>query len=507
MFQLIKSLSKSEKRYFKIFASRHTIGDENLYVKLFDAIDKQSEYDEDAIRKKFKGTKLAKNLSSVKVHLTNLILRSLRQFNGTSKKKYDVRELLDYADILYEKGLYVHAAKVLEKAKKIAKEYDLYISLDEISILERDIAHKTSDYDLLQKFLNETQYETKKYREINEHLAEYEVLTTKLHALIVKHNRTRSTVGKDRYDDIMEHPLLQTPVNEQPFACQIEYHAVWGTYHLVTGNMKDCVFHRKKVVELLESRPHLIMDDPKTYISHMRVLMISLGGNRMFKDFDEAVGRVQKFIASIPEGKKSINLRTEIYTTIYNAKLDIDLDRGLFEEAEDFAKDVEKELEQFSYTIATDGQSVLLYNLFYVYFGLGNFKTALKWMNELMNKKFGEIRVDLQCFSRIMNIVLHYELGNHDLIENLVRSADRFITKKERKFRFETAFLKFANHSLTQPDVGTAAFEEFHLILNTIFEDKFEKKALHYFDFMSWAESKFDSRSFADIMRAKGEEK
>jgi hypothetical protein len=46
LFRLIKSLTTAEKRYFKIFASRHSIGGKNEYVNLFDAIDKQSKYDE-----------------------------------------------------------------------------------------------------------------------------------------------------------------------------------------------------------------------------------------------------------------------------------------------------------------------------------------------------------------------------------------------------------------------------------------------------------------------------
>ncbi len=44
LFQLIKSLDQSEKRYFKVFATMHIKGsDNNKYVGLFDAIDKQDD--------------------------------------------------------------------------------------------------------------------------------------------------------------------------------------------------------------------------------------------------------------------------------------------------------------------------------------------------------------------------------------------------------------------------------------------------------------------------------
>ena len=40
LFELIQAMSKSEKRYFKLMSSRHTIGKENNYVRLFDFLDK-----------------------------------------------------------------------------------------------------------------------------------------------------------------------------------------------------------------------------------------------------------------------------------------------------------------------------------------------------------------------------------------------------------------------------------------------------------------------------------
>ena len=61
LHRLIKSLTKPEKRYFKVFSSRHVIGDQNNYLVLFDAIDRQGEYDEAKLIKKFKNVKQSEN--------------------------------------------------------------------------------------------------------------------------------------------------------------------------------------------------------------------------------------------------------------------------------------------------------------------------------------------------------------------------------------------------------------------------------------------------------------
>ena len=53
LFKLIKSLSKSEKGYFKKYANFHVRNDQNNYTRIFDAIDLQKEYDEKKIIRKF----------------------------------------------------------------------------------------------------------------------------------------------------------------------------------------------------------------------------------------------------------------------------------------------------------------------------------------------------------------------------------------------------------------------------------------------------------------------
>ena len=55
LHELIQSLTKSEKRYFKLLSSRHTIGEENNYILLFDFIEKQDLYDEEQLKSHFKG--------------------------------------------------------------------------------------------------------------------------------------------------------------------------------------------------------------------------------------------------------------------------------------------------------------------------------------------------------------------------------------------------------------------------------------------------------------------
>ena len=124
LFQLIKALTKQEKRYFKLHASRHVIGKENKYVKLFDAIDQQKEYNEERIKKKFNHAPITRQLHVAKNYLYHLLLDSLRSYHE-SKSEDKFFTLLRNAQLLFNKGLYCKAdssktfVKVLDAPNKI----------------------------------------------------------------------------------------------------------------------------------------------------------------------------------------------------------------------------------------------------------------------------------------------------------------------------------------------------------------------------------------------------
>ena len=146
LFQLIKSLDQSEKRYFKVFATMHIKGsDDNKYVKLFDAIDNQDEYSESEIRKQFANEKFLNQLHVAKNYLYNTILKSLRLYYSEKSKLNELMDTLRDVQILYDKSLFRQCIKHLEKAKKIAYAYEKYAQILAILDWEKTLA-RTNAY-------------------------------------------------------------------------------------------------------------------------------------------------------------------------------------------------------------------------------------------------------------------------------------------------------------------------------------------------------------------------
>ncbi|MGF7231275.1 MAG: hypothetical protein ACQR30_07905, partial [Arachidicoccus sp.] len=122
LFQLIKSLEKSEKRNFKLFIKRMSGSEDLKIVQLFDALDKMDEYDEETLLKRNKAIK-KQQLSNMKAHLVKQILASLRLLKDDSSLEMTLNEQMAWARILYSKGLYIQSLKVLDKVKQLASSF------------------------------------------------------------------------------------------------------------------------------------------------------------------------------------------------------------------------------------------------------------------------------------------------------------------------------------------------------------------------------------------------
>ena len=133
LFVLVKTLTKSEKRNFKLYVNRIQSNEEVKFIQLFDVLDKLSDYDEEQILRKIPAIKKSQ-LSNLKRHLYKQLLISLRMVHIQKNIDIQIREQLDFAKILYNKGLYLQSLKLLERIKTIAKEH--HQDIHHLEILE-----------------------------------------------------------------------------------------------------------------------------------------------------------------------------------------------------------------------------------------------------------------------------------------------------------------------------------------------------------------------------------
>ena len=199
-------------------------------------------------------------------------------------------------------------------------------------------------------------------------------------------------------------------------------------------------------------------------------------------------------------------IKAKVFERSYNHELTMYLTTCQFEKAVYLISDIEKGVEEFREAIDKQHEIIFYFDFAYLYFMQQEYKKALLWCNKIINDAVIDIRQDVYCFARILNLLIHYELGNEDLLEYRVKSAYRYLHKRQRLYKFETSVLNFIRkkipHIVSDKNL-IGAFKELKTELEEITKDPFEKKAIEYFDFISWIESKIENRPFADIVRQK----
>ncbi len=96
------------------------------------------DYDEQLLLKKSKGIK-KQQLSNLKGLLYKQILSSLRLIKDTDNVDMLLHEQMDYARILYNKGLYLQSLRVLDKMKELARANNQFTYLQQALFFEKKI--------------------------------------------------------------------------------------------------------------------------------------------------------------------------------------------------------------------------------------------------------------------------------------------------------------------------------------------------------------------------------
>ena len=93
---------------------------------------------EDAVFKKIP-TITRQQLPNIKAHLYGELLIALRLLYSEKNTEIQIRDQIDFARILYNRGLILQALKILEKVKVTAKSNSHFILMQDILQFEKDI--------------------------------------------------------------------------------------------------------------------------------------------------------------------------------------------------------------------------------------------------------------------------------------------------------------------------------------------------------------------------------
>ena len=500
LFQLVKSLGKSEKRNFKLYITRNKSSEELKVVQLFDALDKMDSYDEALLLRKYKSIK-KQQLSNLKAHLYRQILSSLRLITDQDNVDMQLHEQMDYARILYNRGLYLQSLKVLDKMKELAKNHNQFTYLQQALFFEK----KIEGLHITRSLKNRADILSKEADDVNKHLSNVSKLSNlalQLYGWYINNgfahdDNEERAVAAFLNDNLPANPQQLTGFYERLYLYQ-SY--CWKAF--IRQDFLQYYRYTQKWVDLFHESPNMIAMESGHYIKGMHNLMGSHFNLGNYKKLDETLKQFEKFCNSkTVQGNHNNLIQCFIYHTI--SALNKHFISGEFTEGLKLVPGIEEKLGEYEIYLDRHRILVIYYKIACMYFGAGQFDTAIDYLNKIINWKV-DLRNDLQCYARLLHLIAHYEIGNMDLLEYLAKSVYRFMAKMQNLSVVEDELFKFLRKSLTlTPNKLKPEFEKLVHKLKQLENKPLETRAFMYLDIISWLESKINNVPVQEIIKKK----
>jgi hypothetical protein len=489
LFQLIKSLEKAEKRHFKLYIKRSSSREDLKIIQLFDAIDKGKDYDEKLILKKLPGIEKPQ-FANLKAHLYKELLASLR-----------LLKQLDYARILYNKGLYLQSLKILERAKDLAKSYHQESFLIQIISLEKKIEtlHITRSGEGAADRLTEEANDVNNQR--NE-ITALSNLALQLYQWYVKHGHARNVKDEKGVRQFFKQNMQLNASELKGFYQLLYLYQSYCWYAFIRQDFLMYYRYSKKWADLFKNEPIMIAVETGHYIKGMHNLMTANFDLRNFKQFDKYLARFERFTLSKPANQHD-NFRMQAFVYLTSAKINQHLMKGTFGDGVKLVPVIEKGLDEFQMYIDRHRVLVIQYKTALLYFGNGNYDESIDQLQKIINGPV-DMRIDLQCYARLLHLMAHFELGNDAIIESLIKSVFRFMSRMENLTVVEEEMFKFLRDNVYESAAKLKpGLKKLLQKIKQFEKNRYETRVFSYLDIISWVESKVYDKPMSEVVHEK----
>ena len=490
LFSLIKSLTKAEKRSFKLYANRFQSGADSKFIQLFDVIDRLAEYDEQEVLKRLPEVK-KKHLPNLKRHLYKQILTSLRLIYIQKNIDIQIREQLDFARILYGKGMYMQSLRMLDRIKKIAVDHHQDLLHLEILEFQKMIEARHITRSRLVENKMEALLDEAAQRSFIAHSNNlFSNFNIQVHGWYIQHGHVNN---EEEISAINEYFHENRPSEflhnrKLTFFEKANLFQAYMWYHYILLDFEGAARYARQWAGLFHTQPQIREKDPDLYMRSLYYLLVFLYLLREKEEFAHYLEEFQQFEAD-NQDLLNDNSRMIAFTYLNLSRLNYYLVSKDFQGGEQFIAKVKAQLPR--YQEYTDVHRILLFyfKFAYLYFCLRKFEKALEYLNQIIHLKSGHLRDDLQINARLLHLICHYDLNNFDMIDYLAPSVNRLLDNSSDVSQLPRLTLRFLEAlSKSPPLEHPKAFAAFQSQLKIIMQEPFERKSLNYLDIPAWVE-------------------
>jgi hypothetical protein len=482
LHDLALTLTKSEKRYIKVQAGARS----KDYIELLDALLAQKTYDEPKLIKDNEGANFLKYLAVNKRYLYELLLRLLAQF-GQKAIEDQVHEKLAATKVLMRKGLFLAAFNELKKGQKLALKYELFDLQVMLCNLQKKLRYKHKTRKLEENAAQQLfKLEANALVQLT-NINEYWYLAQRVARFQTRFQKIQNEEQQQQLVELSQIPEFSDLNLATNFRSKLYFYQINATHQFMQGQVKKAYEVNSQFLDLLETNPQFLSLYAENYLATLNNMLID---SLVIKEFDvlkEGIDRLEMTLKR-PEFKSMKNMASRVFRQRYLLLINWSLSQKDFGRVLEWVPEIEKGLQQFGEKIEKHHRITFYYLLAYLLFLNKRCDEALKWNNLILNDAKEDVVKEIYYFARILNLLIHFELGNVDLLGSLLLSTPKYLKSRRSIYVTEKTLFRFLGKLLGSPNrkVRQELIAAFKVEAERLAQEIGERRVFNYLDLRLW---------------------
>ena len=496
LYDLIHTLSKSEKRHFKLIAQGQDGIKKNKYLSIFEALEEMKSFDEEVLKTKLKEKKLVQHLSANKAYLFQLILKSLKQPFLSHEVHFILNDHIESAIILQERGFTKLSLRQLQKAKELAQKAEALPDLIKIIDLQR--TYEYNSFFNTKAPIDEYHEQQVQTVDLLKELVEIRASSANMYSFTNNALRNTEKIFLETYSrTINDYLPIISGLNA--FTSKVTYYNDVINYFAAINQIKQAQGVIQEGLALWDKNPEKKTVQLIEYYKMVGVILRVYAHWRQYGRILKILNRLDE-MSRLKESRFILSKILEIRKGYTLIALQGTCD---FKEAKQYVPEVIAWLASNPSRLPFHSRKTLWFLIATTYFMNNEYKECMKWLIKLINEGPG-IKIDIVTVAKLLSIVIHWELKNMDSVKYLSKDTRKYLGEKNIVNPLAEKILTFFEKEIGRS--GKIDVQKWYTVKKeciSIIKKHGISNVSEYFDFVSWISSKINKKSFAEELRAK----
>lgn len=488
LWQLVNKMTPKERLYFRRDFNYYSINNATpLYLKVFDIISKQKNYDEASLLKKLSPELTAKNISYTKHYLFENICESLLTLHNRYHAEAALQNEARLIKIFREKNMIPQAVKLCKRLLHEATMHDNNLLYQQVMQEYRKMLLyqvQGTGYEKVKSIFDTSNEQLQKFSK----LLEYESLYYKSLIFRRKSHFKLNAAETREVDSLLQHPLIKKKPVHPSFLIDHYYKMTKATLLYLKGDDKAATIALENIDAWLQDKTH-IEYEPENYLEALYLFNYTGVQSKIYKQ----VERVMLTASQIELPNYAHQYYCE--TIQHLALMRIYHKMACYDKVSDITKLMKKKINLWQTTINDELSRTMYLSLGISCFVLGEYDDAFYYIKTGILYFNDHTREEHFSFAYLFLMLICFEKKDYVMFDNQYTNTYNYFYRQEKPLPFEKLILQALNRAI-KPIAQKEKIEIFNNLLNELDQhqhDRIQQSVFQFFNVPRWLESKIQN--------------